>query len=110
MAFDWKDILEMARCGAFALIGSVARTLADNLGKDKTKTALVALMVANGAVSGFCGMMVFPLSKIMHLDPYWTMFISGMAGWMGGNFLTILEQRVVSKLGGKADVSPDNPS
>jgi hypothetical protein len=29
---------------------------------------------------------------------------------MGGNFLTILEQRVVSKLGGKADdVSVDNP-
>ena len=108
MAFDWRDMTDMARCGAFALIGSVARTLADNLGKDKKGAAMLALLAANGAVSGFCGMMVFPLSKIMHLDPYWTMFLSGMAGWMGGNFLTILEDIAVKKLGGKKDAT-DNP-
>lgn len=99
MPLDAKDFIDAGISAGFALLGSVARTLSENLGKDKNATALTVLIVSNGLVAGFCGLLVIPVSKMFHFDPYLTMFMSGMSGWMGGNFLTIMEKIAIEKLG-----------
>ena len=97
---DWKkDLLDILLNGSAAMLGSSARVFADNLGKRKSKPAIIALIMANAVVAGFCGLMVFNFGKIMHLDPYWTQFLSGMSGWMGPAFLSLLEKQVTAKLG-----------
>jgi hypothetical protein len=83
----------------------VARTLSDNLPKKKKPLALIALLATNGLVAGFCGMLIVPLSRIMHLDPYWALFLAGMSGWTGGVFLSVLEKIALRRLG---DVPTDN--
>ena len=98
---NWKDVTEAAIFGGFALLGSVARTLSDNILKNRKKTgiALLALVATNGLVAGFCGMIIVPLSRIMHLDPYWALFLAGMSGWTGGVFLSALEKIALRRLG-----------
>lgn len=106
---NWKEISEAALLGGFAFLGSVARTLSDNLLKNRKKTgvALLALVATNGLVAGFCGMLMVPLSRILHLDPYWTLFLAGMSGWTGGVFLSVLEKIALRRLG---DVPSDPPN
>lgn len=100
-----KDLAEAALLGGFAFLGSVARTLSDNLLKSRKKRgmALVAIVATNGLVAGFCGMLMVPLSRIMHLDPYWTLFLAGMSGWTGGVFLSVLEKIAFRRLGDVPD-------
>lgn len=102
---DWKDAYEAAIFGGFALLGSIARTLSDNLPKKKKGFALVTLIVTNGMVAGFCGMLIVPASRIFHLDPYWSLFLAGMSGWMGGVFLSAMEKIALRRIG---DVPTDN--
>lgn len=106
---EWKDAAEAAVFGGFALLGSVARTLSDNLLKNRKKTgmALLALVATNGFVAGFCGLLIVPLSRIMHLDLYWALFLAGMSGWMGGVFLSVLEKMALRRFG---DVPSDPPN
>lgn len=103
---DWKkDLFDIALTGGAAVFGSSARVFADNLGRRKSNAAMLALIFGNAVIAGFCGLMVFNLGKFMHFDPYWTQFVSGMAGWMGPAFLSILEKQVTNKIGGASDAS-----
>lgn len=103
---DWKkDLFDIALTGGTAVFGSSARVFADNLGRRKSKAAILALVAGNAVIAGFCGLMVFNLGKVMKFDPYWTQFIAGMAGWMGPAFLSILEKQVTAKIGGASDAS-----
>jgi len=103
----WKDLAEAAVFGGFAFLGSVARTLSDNLLKNRKKRgmALIAIVATNGFVAGFCGLLIVPLSRIMHLDPYWALFLAGMSGWTGGVFLSVLEKIAFRRLGDEPNSS-----
>jgi len=107
---SWKDLAEAAILGGFAFLGSVARTLSDNLLKNRKKKglALIAIVATNGFVAGFCGLLIVPLSRIMHLDPYWALFLAGMSGWTGGVFLSVLEKIAFRRLGDVPDSSSNS--
>lgn len=103
---DWKkDIIEALFYCGLALSGSFARTVSDNLGKRKKREAFIALVISNGIIAGFCGLLILPLSRMFHLDQYWALFLAGMSGWMGGIFLTGLEEIAKKRLG--IDAAPD---
>ncbi|MEJ5201897.1 MAG: phage holin family protein [Anaerolineales bacterium] len=93
------DFINVIASGGLALLGSIARTLSENLGRKKRGAALAALIISNGVIAGFCGIMAYTLSKALHMDPYWSQFIAGMSGWMGGVFLAIAEKFVTERLG-----------
>jgi len=95
----WKDGIEALLYSLLAIAGSVARTLSDNLiQKKKTKSRLVLMLISNAIVAGFCGLMIVPLSNIMNLNLYWSLFMAGMSGWTGSVFLTVLEKIAFRRL------------
>jgi cyanate permease len=95
----WKDGIEALLYSLLAIAGSVARTLSDNLiQKKKTKSRLILMLISNAIVAGFCGLMIVPLSNIMNLNLYWSLFMAGMSGWTGSVFLTVLEKIAFRRL------------
>jgi hypothetical protein len=106
---DWKkDLLEILTNGFVAVIGAYAKILANNLGRRRSRAVLIALFAGNTVIAGFCSLMVLKFGKIMHWDPNWVSFMSGMSGWMGPSFLTVLEKQALSKLGGATDATPSD--
>lgn len=76
--------------------GSVSRTLADNnlaISKGMTREQarqLCVLIVSNAVVSAFCGSVAMFL--LIHMNVSWGLIaaLTGVAGWMGSGFMTML--------------------
>lgn len=95
-----KDWLLFAVAFPMAIWGSVARTLADNWAKGKRGWTLIGLIIVNATISGFCALLIVPLSKILHFDFWLSMFSAGVAGYMGIGFITLAEAFFKKRLGG----------
>lgn len=76
--------------------GSVSRTLADNtlemsagMTKNRAKQ-LVLLLLSNAVISAFCGSVAMFLLR--HMNVSWGLIaaLTGVAGWMGSGFMTVL--------------------
>ena len=96
-----KEILEsiipiVAVAFGMSIWGSVSRTHADNnlaISKGMTRTQvrqLCVLIVSNAVVSAFCGSVAMFL--LIHMNVSWGLIaaLTGVAGWMGSGFMTML--------------------
>lgn len=98
-----KDLWLLAFTFPIAIYASVARTLAESWGAGKRGLALAGLVMVNAVIAGFCALLVVPLSKILHLDFWWTIFSAGVAGYMGIGFITMAESLFKKRIGENID-------
>lgn len=65
----------------------------------KCRNFKVAAMIMHLAVSGFSGMMFWLMSVEYGLSGPMSAIVTGMAGYMGGEAIKLLEERVVNASG-----------
>lgn len=90
---------------AFSVYGSIAHTLMANRATDKKGPALIALLVVNSVIASFAGLMAFFMAQKMGFAGTEVYLLVGMAGFMGGKFLELVELRILSKMEGKKNDS-----
>lgn len=95
-----KDFWFFAAMFPFSIVGAFARTFADNKTQGEKGWSLLFLIAVNCVISGFGGVMVFPISKILHLDLWWAQALAGIAGWMGVGFIALAETLVINRIKG----------
>ncbi|MGV3524227.1 MAG: phage holin family protein [Candidatus Sericytochromatia bacterium] len=86
-----QQVTEMLFVVGFAMYGAVAHTLMANRASDKRGWALTGLLAMNTIIAGFAGLMGLLLAKRIGLGAYEMYMLTGMAGFMGGKFLEVLE-------------------
>ena len=91
-------LTELALILGFAFYGSLAHTLMANRATGKRGMALLGLVVVNTTISGFAGLMGYLFAKQFGFGVYETYMIAGMAGFMGGKFLEIIEVYISRRL------------
>lgn len=97
-----NEIIEIIADGvvfaSMAILGSIAKSLARHDGKMTRK--FIFSCVSNAVIAGFCGLLMAPLNQILGLGLYWSLFIAGMAGWTGAEFLDILVKMAIRRVAG----------
>jgi len=84
-------LAEIAIVLGFSFYGSLAHTLMMNMSAGKRGMALFGLVIMNTTIAGFAGLMGYLISKRFGLGVYETYMMAGMAGFMGGKFLDLVE-------------------
>lgn len=95
------QLTEVISILAFSVYGSVAHTLMANRAGGKKGRALITLMVVNSVVASFAGLMAYFIAHKMNLVGDEVYLIVGMAGFMGGKFLELVELRILNRMEGK---------
>jgi len=98
-------LAEIAMILGFSFYGSLAHTLMANRATGKRGFALLGLVIVNTTISGFAGLMGYLFSKHFGLGLYETYMIAGMAGFMGGKFLEIMEVYISRRINANAGPS-----
>lgn len=94
-----RSWLEFGAIIGVAVYGAVANVLMRNLVDKRRGWDLFWFMLSNMVIAGFCGLMSLAISMSIQAKFTVSLMIAGMAGYMGGKFLEILEGQVRRKLG-----------
>ena len=97
---DLHALLKLPLPVALALLGSWVRSASDNVKGRKRSAALLA--------SGFCGLVLIPVSHVLGITHEWLLIIAACTGWVGGDVvLNAISKQALKKLGGSDDVASE---
>lgn len=97
---DLHSLLKLPLPVALALLGSWVRSASDNVKGRKRTAALLA--------SGFCGLVLIPISSVLGISHEWLLIIAACTGWVGGDVvLNSISKQALKKLGGSDDAASE---
>ena len=101
------NIMQVLIHGVIALLSGIMK----ELHKIQNKGFRFDVFVANASVSSFVGIIFFFILAWLELPVYLCAALTGIAGWMGGNFMDflglVLKRSVTNKLGATVTVEEE---
>lgn len=80
-----------ALVATLAIWGGIVRVIREAKLGDKTWKQIALIFLVESITSGFAGFMTFFVCEAQQVDRFYAAALSGIAGYMGGRALTLLE-------------------